>query len=465
MMESDNQAMQQVLDKIYDRFSEGFRAATGPSGDGASRRIGAELKFALVKPDGTAVSRETVAALWDFLAERGWELVLDSMSGAPSGARIAGEQNDTVASCETGYCKTEFSLAHSADLNAVDRQLTELKTLLRAFGESHDSHFLGFGTLPGTAPGAELIARKERASFWDRVFPSNHFIDAEDGDDVHLFTVNVASHVHVSVAEDEAVAAVNVLNGFAPAQVALMADSCVWKGKYDPEHKCVAEVFWDMWEAAKNRAGMPPRPFEDCRDYARHVAELAPVYVKRNGAPIILKDYDSFLAYAAAEDAQGHDPDGARVSIEPSMNDLDTHNSCYWYNARISRYYTVENRVCDQQPPEDLLCPAALTLGLVEARHEAWEALEGHDWAVLRAARVEACKHGIEARANGLAVRDLAGDMLEVAKRGLERRGKGEERFLEPLTLRLRDGRCPADGAAEVFHTGGAEALVARRAI
>ena len=282
---------------------------------------------------------------------------------------------------------------------------------------------------------------------------------------MHLFTVNVASHVHVSVAREEAVEAVNVLNGFAPAQIALMADSCVWKGEYDPAYKCVAEVFWDMWEAARGRAGMPPKPFEDCEDYARHVAELTPVYVKRDGAPIILKDYDSFLEYAAAGEAVGYNPQEEEVPVEPTMADLDTHNSCYWYNARISRYYTVENRVCDQQPPEDVLCPSALTLGLVEAREEAWEELTSHDWDTLRELRVEACKEGLDARANGLHVREFAGRMLDVAEKGLERRGKDEERFLEPLKRRLRDGVSPADGAAQLFHTGGVEALVARRAL
>ncbi|MEA3366014.1 MAG: glutamate-cysteine ligase family protein, partial [Candidatus Hydrogenedentes bacterium] len=396
--------MKQILDKIHRRFTEGFAAVADPQDGHNPRRIGAELKFALVNADATAASRETVAELWPYLADRGWDLVHDGLTGAPSGARVAGEQNDSVASCETGYCKTEFSLAHMADLNAVEKQVSSLRELLQPFAEERGVFFLGFGTLPGTPPSAKLVAKKGRASFWDRVFPSNHFIAPEDGDDVHLFTVNVASHVHVSVAELEAFEAVNVLNGFVPAQIALMANSSVWKGQYDPDYKCVAEIFWDMWEAAKQRAGMPLKPFENSRDYARHVAELAPVYVKRYGTPIILKNYDSFLDYAADGSAWGYDPNEERVPLEPSMKDLDTHNSCYWYNARISRYYTVENRVCDQQPPEDLLCPAALTLGLVEARKEAWEELEAYDWNLLRTARVEACKKGINARANGFAV-------------------------------------------------------------
>jgi gamma-glutamylcysteine synthetase len=458
--------MREILEKINERFMNGFAAvASTREGSRASRRVGAELKFALVNPDGTAASRETVAELWQYLADRGWNLVHDSLTEIPSGARIAGEQNDSVASCETGYCKTEFSLAHRADLNAIEQELTQLRELLRPFAKQHGVRFLGFGTLPATPPSEALIAKKGRASFWDRVFPSNNFIAPEDGDDVHLFTVNAASHVHVSVAPEEAVEAVNVLNGFAPAQIALMADSCVWKGECDPEYKCVAEVFWDMWEAAKDRAGMPPGPFENCEDYAQHVAELTPVYVQRDGTPIILRDYDSFLEFAATGEATGFDPQENEVALKPSMADLDTHNSCYWYNARISRYYTVENRVCDQQPPEDLLCPSALTLGLVEAQKEAWEELDSHDWDALRDLRVEACKQGLDARVDGIAVSKLAGRMLEVAQLGLERRNKNEERFLEPLKRRLRDGVSPADSAAQLFHTGGVEALVARRAL
>jgi gamma-glutamylcysteine synthetase len=194
------------------------------------------------------------------------------------------------------------------------------------------------------------------------------------------------------------------------------------------------------------------------------VSEFRPVYVKRNGTPIVLTRYRSFREYFLGGGAVGvNAQNGKRVSVVPEIADIDLHSTCYWYNARLSRYYTVENRANDQQPPEDLLCVSALTLGLVSAVEESWEVIRSHDWQHLRQSRDVACQAGLEGRVNGFDLADLVGQMLELARLGLRRRQRGEEQFLTPLERRLRRGKCPADEAMRTFASGGAESLVAAR--
>jgi gamma-glutamylcysteine synthetase len=428
------------------------------------RRVGSELKFPFTDEDGGAASQEGIEALWNFLKERGWSPKVDELSGRVVGASRRGPMNDTLASCETGYCKTEFSLAHVGELHELARAITRLRKLLREFSEKFGYRFLGFGIQPVTPPGRHLEMEKSRNVFWERIFGSNRHIPPEDGDDVHLFTVSASSQVHIDVGLDEAVRAVNVLNGFSGAQVSLTANSNVWKGGLDPEHKCLGEIFWDWWNPGTDRFGVPPRPFADLPDYVRQIAMMKPVYVRRGGKPVGLPDYDSFFRYyQSAGAAIGVDPEGAIVRLTPEPADIDQHSTFYWFNARISRYYTLENRVCDQQPPEDLVCVAALTLGLISALDEAQEEIGSHDWNLLRKARVAACRDGMQARVNGLSVSDLAGRMLQVAGRGLEKRGLGEEEYLVPLFDRQRSGRCPADEAAELFSKGGVSALMENR--
>jgi gamma-glutamylcysteine synthetase len=450
------------MELIYEYIRDGFDKALSEREEG-ERRIGAELKFPLVDADGAAVRYETVRALWSYLEERGWEPVRDSASFDVVGARRPGEQNDTVASCETGYCKTEFSLAHVANLHELKRSVDELRTELTGFARAQGVHFLGYGIHPVTPPSKRLLMKKSRTSVWDKVFPSNRHIPPEDGDDFHLFTINAASHLHAAVSRDEAIPAVNVLNGFTGAQIALTADSNIWRGREDPEYKCVAEKFWDWWMPDTGRVGIPPRPFDDLRDYVHTVARLRPVYVKRRGQPIVLDDYETFDEYFNAGEPKGTAPDGGKVMLYPDRSDIDLHNTCYWYNARLSRYYTVENRVCDQQPPGELMCVAALTLGLLSALPEAGEALAGQSWESLRAAREAACRDGLSGEADGLRLADFAGTTVELAELGLKRRGMGEERWLGPLKERVRRRRCPADDAAEVFAADGPQGLVADR--
>ncbi|MBN1673234.1 MAG: hypothetical protein JXR37_19470 [Kiritimatiellae bacterium] len=451
-----------AVDRLYEQFLKGFGDAAGPV-DAMERRIGAELKFPLVNLDGSAVRFETVCALWDYLVERGWRPDDDAVAGRTVGARKPGERNDTVASCETGFCKTEFSLAHVATLHELAESIDRLRAELRPFAEREAVRFLGYGIQPLTRPGKHLLMKKGRTSVWDKVFGANRILPPEDGDDVALFTVNAASHVHINVARDEAVAAVNVLNGFAPAQIALTAHSNIWQGRPDPDYKCVAEKFWDWWMLDASRIGVPEKPFADLKDYVATVAGFRPVYVKRAGKPIVLTRYKTFAEYFGAERAVGEDPDGRDVELVPDPHDADVHATCYWFNARLSHYYTVENRVNDQQPPDALICIAALSLGLVSALPEAGEVLAALDWADLREARDAACRHGLEARLGGGALAGLSARMLDLAETGLARRGLGEAQYLAPLRERLKSGRCPADETAALFEAGGVAALVERR--
>jgi glutamate--cysteine ligase len=451
---------------LYDCFIRKFKQAL-QARKSADRRIGAELKFPLVKRDGSVADRKTVRALWRYLQDRGWEPQRDSVTGRMVGASKPGEQNRTVASCETGYCKTEFSLAHVADLFALERLIHGLTEELRPFAEQNEVCFLGYGIQPVTLPSKHLLMDKARAGVFDQVCASSHSFAPDNGNQLHLFTINAASHCHVSVSMDEAVPAVNALNGFAGAQIALTAHSNIWRGRIDPQFQCVSEKFWDWWMPESGRVGIPQEAFEDLRHYIDTVAGFQPVFIKREGKPIIVSDrYETFQDLFSADQVVGYDLcTGQEVTSAPTASDFDLHSTCYWYNARISSYYTVENRVNDQQPPEDLICIAALTLGLVSAASEANEEISSADWDRLREMREAACRHGLHGRVGSDRVADLAGVMLELAHLGLRRRGLGEERFLSPLYERLEHKTNPADETAQIFRAGGITSLLEARRI
>lgn len=452
------------MSQIYQQFVDGFRTAVA-SRMYTERRIGAELKFPLVNPDGSAVSLETVQALWRYLAGHGWDMIEDPVTGQIAGAKIAGPYNDTVAACETGYCKTEFSLAHVANLFELTESINELRHTLAPFAEEHDVRFLGYGIQPLTPPSQDLLFKKARSCFWEQALPSNQRIPAERGDDVHLFTVNAGSHVHVSIAPEDAVRAVNVLNGFAGPQIALTAHSPIWQGQRDDQYLCVNEKLWDWWEPAEGRVGIPVRPFKDLEDYVHAIEDLAPIYVKRDGQPILLPEFTAFRDYYNSEAPTGMSLQGKAVSLEPKLDDIRVHNSCYWYTARISQYFTVENRVFDQQPPGELESAAALTLGLVSAASSAWEELSRYAWASLRQAREVACREGLEGQTDEFAMTELAGRMLQVADYGLAQRRLGEEKYLEPLRENLRQRACPALHAMKIFDASGVTGLVEQLAL
>lgn len=463
MMNEKEKNTETALGEIREHLTAGLRSGNGLR-DG--RRIGLELKFPLVnRRDGTAVGLEKIDALWAFLAADGWSPDRDRLTGNITGARRPGPRNDTVASCETGYCKTEFSLAHVGDLFELKEAFARLRLQLHRFAAGEDVAFLGYGIQPVTRPGRHLLYRKSRTSVWESFFPANRIIPPEEGDDMHLLTIPAASHVHLGVTEAEAVPAVNVLNGFTGAQLALTAHSNIWQGRRDPEYRCVAEKFWDWWLPDSGRVGMPARPFRDMDDYIRAIMAMKPIYVERDRDPLVITAYESFLDYYRRPLARAVAAEGKETTIRPRTGDIDIHNTCYWFNARLSRYNTVENRLNDQQPAADVLAVPALTLGLLENLAAAAAEIAGHRWADLRAGREDACRHALAGKAGPTGLDTLAGRMLDIARGGLEKRGRGEAAFLEPLEKRLAAGRCPADEAADIFARGGVAALVEARAI
>ena len=454
---------EEAFERIRAHFWRGFREAEASRHNGGLR-LGSELKFPFVSRTGEAVRREVVDALWRYLVSAGWTADVEGPDDLIVGARTPGERNDTVASCETGYCKPEFSLAHVGDLDALKQGIGSLVKLLRPFLDANGAEMLCYGIQPVSAPGADLLMKKMRASFWDKAFPSNKVVPPERGDDAHMFTVNASSHVHVSVPLGDAVKAVNVLNGLAGGQIALTADSGPAGDWVQPGYHSIDEKLWDWWEAASGRVGVPEKPFEDFDDYVRSIAALPPVFVKRDGEPLLLGAlHGSLTDYFEATPARAVRLNGSEVDVEPREEDIDVHNSCYWYTARISRYYTVENRVCDQQPADALTAPAAMTLGLVSNLDEAWEEVASHDWASLRRARRQACDHGLTAVDGSDMPAVLAARLLDLAERGLKNRAEGEETYLQPLRERLTAGRTPADEARGDCGRLGMEGFVEAR--
>ena len=439
---------------MYEFFQQGFQQAANQPFEG--RRIGAELKFPLVqRQTGDAASLETVNHLWEHLAEQNWKVVFDPLTKKAVGASKGGEFNDSIAGYAIGFCNLEFSLAHTGDLHALESQINALVTDLMPYCDAEDVSFLGYGIQPVTHPGTEFRAPKQRTLFdWNAIFPREY-----------LFTVSAESHVHLSISSEEAIKATNTLNGFAGAQIALMANSSIWKGNAHDTYQSVSEKIYDWWIPDGEQVGIPRNAFKDLADYTRFVDNLSPVFVYRDREPILINHYSSFADYFRRSQAVGYRLSGEEISISPVAEDVKLHNSFYWFTARISRYFTIENRLWDQQPPGDLICPAALSLGLVSALNEAQEELSQYNWATLRIMREAALQKGLEAVVEGIAIADLAKRMLEIAAIGLKRRGLGEEKFLDSLERRLHLRKNPATQALELFNNGGISALIGDRDI
>lgn len=380
------------------------------------------------------------------------------------GVKKKGEMNDNIVTCETGYCKIEVSLAHSENLMDTYKNFCNIRSILKSFADQNGLAFLGYGIQPMTSPGRNLLMKKSRNVFWERLF----------GTDVHLFTISASNQVHIDVTLNEAIDAINVFNGLAGAQIALTANSSIWNGKVDENYKSLGEAFWDWWLARHpGRFGIPQTKFCDLVEYFLCIFDFKPVYVRRGNDVIGLPycptfgryytcevDKNRCERYARLKGKCGIKPEGIPVKITPHEEDMSLHFSFFWHNARLSRYLTLENRVNDQQPPDEIMAIPALTLGIMENLKPAIKLVNQYRWDDLRELRVQAIKQGIKASLNGIRISGLSREMLEIAEEGLKKREHGEEVFLELLMRRLTEMSCPADRAERVFKLRGVKGVV-----
>ncbi len=451
------------MKEITEFYRTGFKKAEEKRKNFNGRRIGSELKFPFIKENGRAVDRNDVDTLWKYLGEQGWNVLKDAVTGQRIGTETPGEYNNTISRSETGHCLIEFSLAHTGDLHELQKMYDDLRSTLKKFSDISKTYFLSFGMHPLEKPGKHLMAKKSRNLFWDKLFGSNRIVPPEDGADVHLFALSAAHQVHIDVDPGESIKAVNVLNGFAGAQIAMTANSNVWQNTVAEQAQCLGELFWDWWLGdQRDRAGVPERRFSSLDDYAECIGNYSPVFVRRGDNVIGLPDYETFKKYYNNGNGvrKGENADGEKVDLTPQKEDISLHNTFFWHDARISRYFTIENRLNDQQPYDEMIVIPALTTGLTENLDEALEYLMQYDWDMLRQMRNNAIHKGFEASVNGAQVIDLCSDMLGIANKGLAKRGLGEEKFLETLFDRIKLRTNPANNAAKLFRSEGLESFI-----
>ena len=440
--------------EILEHYLARFDSKGDPSGSAQGRQVGMEAKFCLTDSLGAAVEPERLQELFGYLEERDWTPHIDGNLGIATAAARDLPTGTAAISTGTGHCKIELSVPPCRTLQGLQADFDTMAEEVKSFADARDIHLLCLGVHPVTEPHPGLVQMKTRHTFWDRVFQSGL---------VHLFTVSADCQVHVDVGPEEVHKAVNVLQGFTGAQIALTANATVWKGDIDRDHLDVREAFWDWWLPWEDRAGVASCPFGSLEDYVDRLAAMRPVFVERGGRSLGIYHYRDFKEYYLGDgEAHGVTVDGERVPLVPEERDIDLHDTFNWYTARLSRYCTVENRANCQQPPSDIMTIPALTLGLVENLDKALEVLAGYDWDTLRRSRSGAVRAGPWAVEGGLTVTELCRPMLDLAREGLVERGEGEEGFLAPLVDRLERRACPALETRRLFEESGVESLVER---
>jgi gamma-glutamylcysteine synthetase len=442
-----------------------------------TRTIGIENEYPLVYSSGEGIRYDIIAYLWNELAALGWELKQDSSTQRTV---VAYQNGDGVGfrnmiTTDAGFHTLEIGVTPTGSLQEGEETLKELLELVTTILAKRDVIVLGYGVQPIAPPRDENLAPRGRYRFLADdcnagIIHTNsldvHGIHQPGGiivypHDYSIFTLSAAAQTHVDVNWEEAVKAVNALNATAGLRVALMANSPLWRGQMTT-NQANRELFWDWaWTNRHNQTSMPPH-FLNLDHYLDYIFDFRCLMLQRESTYYQMDTRLPFRQFfLSGEGRTGLSPLGQQMMLYPTLEDINFQCGTAWWDARLqSAHGTVEDRCICNQPPQEHLAGAALTLGLVENLSELSEiaaSLSVDHW---REVRISACIHGMQAHYPGVDIVRLIQQMVDVARLGLEKRGLGEEAYLQPLYRRIAEQRSPADEVRERFNQGGVAALV-----
>ena len=405
-------------------------------------RIGAEHEkfvFRVGSHQTVPYEPQGIKALLEGHIQFGWQGVYEGET------LIALERNKANISLEPAG---QFELS-GAPLETIHEICAETRNHLEESKQVADGLGIGFlalGFTPDWTRADCQIMPKGRYVIMRRYMP----LVGGKGLDMMLRTCTVQANLDFSSQEDM-VAKFRTSLALQPLATALFANSPFVEGKPTGYVSSRANVWTDT---DPDRTGMLRFVFEDGFDFARYVqyALDVPMYFVKRGDKYIDVAGQSFRAFMAGELP-------GLPGEKPTLKDWGDHLTTLFPEVRLKQY--LEMRGADSGPTSRLAALPALWTGIFydkTALADAWALCK--DWSPesREQLRLDAARTGLKGTVEGRPIKDVAADMVAIAKEGLKRRarlcasGADETGYLSELEEIAASGMTPADRLLDLYH-------------
>ncbi|KMW58188.1 Glutamate--cysteine ligase [Candidatus Rhodobacter oscarellae] len=231
-----------------------------------------------------------------------------------------------------------------------------------------------------------------------------------------------------------------------PVANALFGNSPFFEGKVNGQKSWRGWVWQNLDDA---RTGMVPFIFEDgfgFESWVQYALDVPMYFVYRDGK------YIDALGMSFRDFLKGELP--ALPGETPTLSDWADHLTTLFPEARVKKF--IEMRGADGGPWRRLCALPAFWVGLCydqTALDAAWDLAKGWDAETRDAMRVAAAAEGLAAEVGGIKMLDLAKEVVEISREGLQNRAKpglggmvpDERHFLHALDESLAEGQSPSD--------------------
>lgn len=401
--------------------------------------IGVEFEFPIVNLTGQATDTSVTRGLFDYLASLdSFEAVHTDQEGRAIELRHLPSQDHIVF--EVSYNLIEFAFEKASKIQEIEHRFEEHLALIQPWLRERQHEIQGNGIHPSWNKNDNRPVKTER---YEMLISFLELGLTQGRPGFHTFAdyggFICGSQVQLDVTADNYLRVLNAFNKVEAAKAYLFANSPFDGADWDT--LISRDRFWEdsMHGYYPENIGIFPEDFTDTEDFLDWMEESAIYNVQRDShlyyfTPIRAKDYlsqDSITAYTL---------DGQTVSLTPSPDDFKWHRAYHYQD--LTKRGTVEFRSTCAQPLEQSFTPIAFHVGLMANLDQLEELLKAEplfaefdqDYKAMRRyfSKPQLAPDQLKA------IHRFSQKLLACAQEGLEKRGYGEESYLEDLIQRLQ---------------------------
>ena len=400
--------------------------------------VGIELEYPVINLEGNATDSEVVKDLFRYLPSvLGFTIEKVDDFGNPI-QLLDPVSQDTIL-FEVSYTTIEFAFGRAESIQEVEVRFRDYMILIqKKLGEANHA-IIGSGIHPYWEKNENQPVAYARYQMLMNYLKLSRTVLGTDLHDYPEYGAFICgSQVQLDVSKSNYLRVINAFNQIEAAKAFLFANS-EFSGE-DWDTKISRDIFWEesIHGIYAENVGVNARLFKDENDFFDYLDHSAIFTAERDGEtyyfyPIRAKDYlgtPKIHAFAL---------DGREILLYPQEKDFQTHRS-YQYQDLTTRG-TIEFRSVCTQPLNRTFAATAFHLGLLLNLNKLEAYLQsapffttfGRDYKSLRRQFSKKMLTDEEETA----IVEFSKDLLTLAEEGLEKRGKQEMVYLEPLKKEL----------------------------
>ena len=400
--------------------------------------IGIELEFPIVNLEGKATDSEVVKDLFRYLPSV-LGFMIEKVDDFGNPIQLLDPVSQDTILFEVSYTTIEFAFGKAESIQEVEERFNfYMATIQNKLGEANHA-IIGSGIHPYWEKNEnQPVAYARYQMLMNYLKLSRTFLGADLHDYPEYGAFICGSQVQLDVSKSNYLRVINAFTQIEAAKAYLFANSEFSGADWDT--KISRDIFWEesMHGIYPENVGVNTRLFKDENDFFDYLDHSAIFTAERDGEtyyfyPIRAKDY------LGTPEIHAFALDGKEILLYPQEEDFQTHRS-YQYQDLTTRG-TIEFRSVCTQPLNRTFAATAFHLGLLVNLNKLEAYLQsvpffttfGRDYKSLR----RQFSKKVLTDEEETAIVELSKGILLLAEEGLEKRGKQEMTYLQPLKEEL----------------------------